>query len=123
MRRIVHALFAAAFLIPVSCLAQDALTSLHPEDAYPDDAPRMVSPGPWSDLTAKAQKKLRQLGFDAGPVNGDFGSKTQAALAQFQLSNMLPVNGALDRATLEALGLDANQDAKADSPENASTGG
>ncbi|HZQ73469.1 MAG TPA: peptidoglycan-binding domain-containing protein, partial [Burkholderiales bacterium] len=56
-------------------------------------------------LIQQVQQKLRALGFDAGPVNGDFGSKTQAALAQFQLARSLPVSGSLDAATLDALGL------------------
>ena len=40
---------------------------------------------------------------NSGPVNGDFGTKTQAALAQFQLANNIPVSGMLDSATLAAL--------------------
>lgn len=51
------------------------------------------------------QEKLRELGFDAGPVNGDFGSKTQAALAQFQLSRAIPASGQLDDQTLAELGV------------------
>lgn len=45
------------------------------------------------------------LGFDAGPVNGDFGHKTQAALAQLQLSRTLPASGPLDDETLAELGV------------------
>ena len=46
----------------------------------------MLSPGPYAEFNKRVQQKLQELGFDAGPVNGDFGSKTQAALAQFQLA-------------------------------------
>ena len=56
-------------------------------------------------MIEEVQQKLHVLGFDAGPVNGDFGPKTQAALAQFQLSASIPVSGALDRQTLDALGV------------------
>ncbi len=76
---------------------------IHPEGAYPNDLPRLAQPGEDSGLIQQVQQKLRALGFDAGPVNGDFGSKTQAALAQFQLARSLPVSGSLDAATLDAL--------------------
>jgi peptidoglycan hydrolase-like protein with peptidoglycan-binding domain len=95
----------AAALIPAGAQAADALTSLHPEAAYPDESPRMSSPGPYAALYEAVQWKLRDLGFDAGPLNGDFGSKTQAALAQFQLSQGLPVSGMLDERTLAELGI------------------
>lgn len=42
----------------------------------------------------------------AGPVNGDFDGKTQAALAQFQLSRDLPASGQLDDRTAAELGVD-----------------
>ena len=93
----------AALLMPLSALAARDITSLHPEEAYPDDAAPLSSPGPYTDFIKQVQTKLHEQGFDAGPVNGDFGAKTQAALAQFQLSQDLPVSGALDDGTLEAL--------------------
>jgi peptidoglycan hydrolase-like protein with peptidoglycan-binding domain len=55
------------------------------------------------------QQKLHEQGFDAGPVNGDFGAKTQAALTQFQLSRALPASGMLDEETLAALGLERDR--------------
>lgn len=94
---------AAAILVPLCAAAADDITSLHPEDAYPDNLPRLTAPGPFSGMIEDVQRKLHQNGFDAGPVNGDFGTKTQAALAQFQLANDLPVNGMLDARTLAAL--------------------
>ena len=51
------------------------------------------------------QEKLRALGFYAGPVNGDIGPNTQAALAQFQLSIPIPASGQLDEQTVAALGV------------------
>lgn len=91
----------AAASIPA--LAQEAVGDMHPEDAIPDNLPRMTAPGPYDDFIKEVQQKLNQLGFDAGPVNGDFGVKTQAALAQFQLANVLPASGSLDDQTLLAL--------------------
>jgi peptidoglycan hydrolase-like protein with peptidoglycan-binding domain len=99
---------SAALLIPLGASAADALTftSMHPEEALPDNAPLLASPGPYTEFTKRVQEKLREQGFDAGPVSGDFGSKTQAALAQFQLSRALPASGQLDERTLAELGVE-----------------
>jgi hypothetical protein len=96
---------AGAFLVAASipALAQKAVGDIHPEEAIPDNLPRMTAPGPFEDFIKQVQQKLNELGFDAGQVNGDFGLKTQAALAQFQLANVLPASGALDDQTLAAL--------------------
>jgi peptidoglycan hydrolase-like protein with peptidoglycan-binding domain len=82
--------------------AATAFTSNHPEEALPD-APPMVSPGPYSEFIMHVQQKLHQAGFNAGPVNGDLGPKTQAALAQYQISQNIPASGSLDDETLRAL--------------------
>ena len=74
--------------------------AMHPEENIPDNLPKLTSPGPYSDFYSQLQQKLNSLGFDAGPVNGDFGDKTQAALAQYQLAMMLPVSGMPDAPTL-----------------------
>jgi peptidoglycan hydrolase-like protein with peptidoglycan-binding domain len=95
---------AFALAVPLVATAQDALTSLHPEDQYPDP-PAEATLHPYSELVAQVQRALRGMGFDAGPPNGDFGTKTQAALAQFQLSQNIPASGSLDDHTLDALGV------------------
>ena len=95
---------AAILLLPLGALAAKDFTSLHPEEAHPDSREH-VSPDPYSDFIKRLQEKLHSQGFDAGPVNGDFGTKTQAALAQFQLSRAIPASGQLDDATLAELGL------------------
>ncbi len=85
--------------------AASAFTSNHPEAAYPNDAAPLVSAGPYTEFFSEVQRRLHQAGFDAGPVNGDFGPKTQAALTQYQISLNLPASGALDGLTLLALDL------------------
>jgi peptidoglycan hydrolase-like protein with peptidoglycan-binding domain len=57
-----------------------------------------------TDFIKRVQEKLNALGFNAGPVNGDFGPQMQAALARFQLSRTLPASGQLDAQTLLELG-------------------
>ena len=98
-------LYCAALLIPLSAMAVTPFTSNHPEEAYPDNAPLLASPGANAGLIKQVQQKLHERGFDAGPVNGDIGAKTQTALGQFQLANDLPVSGTLDRQTLDELGV------------------
>lgn len=56
-------------------------------------------------LVMSAQDRLNRLGYSAGPVDGVFGAQTRDALADFQNDNNLPVSGALDTATVRALGL------------------
>ena len=58
-----------------------------------------------TDFVRQAQERLKVLGYYDGPANGDFGPYTQAALAQFQLANVLPVSGSLDAETSFALGI------------------
>ena len=124
LRSLALAIFLAA---PLSAAAAGEFTAIHPEEAYPDPKGQ-PSQDPYSGFISKVQEKLREHGFDAGPVNGDFGPKTQAALAQFQLSWTIPASGQLDDATLAALGVqreksDARQNAdnKSDAEQNADT--
>jgi peptidoglycan hydrolase-like protein with peptidoglycan-binding domain len=112
---------AAALLAAAPALAGNAMSDTHPEEAYPNDARPVVSPGPYVDLVREVQEKLHALDFDPGPANGAISTKTQAALAQFQLSQLIPASGALDQRTLLALGLDPA--AILSAGEDASAGG
>ena len=102
LRNLACAILLAA--APLGAGAAGAFTALHPEEAYPDPA-QSGSPDPYTGFIRSVQEKLREFGFDAGPPNGDFGAKTQAALAQFQLSRDLAVSGQLDDQTLAELGV------------------
>lgn len=100
--------FIAGGLLCVAgpALAGTALSDNHPEEAWPNDATRVVAQDSYADLVRQVQEKLRAHDFDPGPVDGVASTKLQAALAQFQLSQLLPATGGLDQATLLALGLD-----------------
>ena len=104
--KLLATLVAIALSIPLSTLAGGGFTSLSPEKAYPNDAAPLTSGGEFEGLFKQVQEKLNAQGFDAGPVNGAFTSKTQAALVQFQLSRLLPASGALDDKTLSELGVE-----------------
>ena len=51
----------------------------------------------------EAQRALRDLGYDPGPINGMFGPQTRAALEKYQLAERLSVTGELDAPTMERL--------------------
>jgi peptidoglycan hydrolase-like protein with peptidoglycan-binding domain len=104
MKRLSIVVAAITVCLPAVTLAATPFTSNHPEEAYPDNAAPLTS-GVFEDLLKQVQEKLRANGFDAGTANGTFNSKTQAALAQFQLSRNLPASGALDDKTLDELGV------------------
>lgn len=53
--------------------------------------------------TPGIQQRLSNLSFDSGRVDGEFGSKTEAALRGFQEQYGLTANGKLDQATREKL--------------------
>jgi peptidoglycan hydrolase-like protein with peptidoglycan-binding domain len=101
MKRVLPVLL---LLLPLSAFASGPFTSLHPEEHEPD-AVQKGSPDPYNGLISEVQEQLIALGFDPGPVNGDWNTKTQAALAQFQLSRILPAGGQLDEQTLSELGV------------------
>jgi peptidoglycan hydrolase-like protein with peptidoglycan-binding domain len=52
-----------------------------------------------------AETRLRDFGFDPGPVDGIFTTQTQAAVQAFQARYGLPVSGLLDRPTRQELKL------------------
>jgi peptidoglycan hydrolase-like protein with peptidoglycan-binding domain len=91
-----------ALLVPCLALAQNGAEQANKQQAAPDQ----VASDPYSDLNKQVQEKLRAQGFYDGPVSGEFGFNTQAALAQFQLSVLLPASGMLDDQTLAALGVE-----------------
>ncbi len=49
------------------------------------------------------QKALARLGYDPGPLDGEFGTKTRLAIEQFENRNNLPVTGAATEILLEQL--------------------
>jgi hypothetical protein len=54
---------------------------------------------------SRAQTRLLELGYRIGKADGVLGPKTKGALQQYQRSKGLSETGALDHATLAALGL------------------
>ncbi len=58
-----------------------------------------------SDKVRNAQVALNTQGYNAGPVDGQFGPATQGAVRKFQGERGLTQSGTLDGSTLDALGV------------------
>ncbi|HUG77656.1 MAG TPA: peptidoglycan-binding domain-containing protein [Burkholderiales bacterium] len=59
------------------------------------------------ELIRKVQQELNAKGYDAGPVDGQWGPLTQRAVQNFQQSqDKLQASGQLDQQTLTALGVE-----------------
>lgn len=67
----------------------------------------------------RAQKALKEMGHDPGPVDGVMGAQTSAALKAYQKKHGLSVTGQLDTATAAKLGAPT----QAQSPSSSQTGG
>ena len=57
------------------------------------------------DTVRRAQEALNAAGYDVGTPDGAAGTRTVAAIRQFQTEKGIPVSGKLDEDTLTALGL------------------
>jgi hypothetical protein len=57
----------------------------------------------WSARVREAQRVLNVGGYHAGPVDGLFGPRTEAATRSFQLRHGLPVDGVIGGETARAL--------------------
>lgn len=64
-----------------------------------------LSTGATGAKVLELQRRLRAAGFDPGPLDGQFGPKTTAAVKAFQRRQGLPVTGVVNSATAMALGL------------------
>jgi len=56
-----------------------------------------------------AQEKLKDKGFDPGPVDGQWGPRTASAVGDFQRKENMTVTRRLDQATLAKLELTATR--------------
>ena len=57
------------------------------------------------EVIANVQTALQDAGYYYGEITGSLGVDTRAALANFQRDYGLPITGAIDEATVDALGL------------------
>ena len=65
-----------------------------------------VQPTAYDSSTIRAvQQALNSRGYNAGPVDGQWGAATQEAVRRFQQASNLPATGELTPSTLSALGV------------------
>ena len=67
--------------------------------AEDDQTPRNDSPA----MVARAQDRLNALGYDAGPVDGNFGRQTRRAILEFEFDHELEATGSVSHALLARL--------------------
>jgi len=60
---------------------------------------------PSRERMKQIQMALKERGYDPGPIDGMWGSKSSAALKRFEKDNKLPADGKLDSLALITLGL------------------
>jgi peptidoglycan hydrolase-like protein with peptidoglycan-binding domain len=74
---------------------------------------------PARDRYKQIQLALKRRGYDPGPIDGEWGSKTSAALKRFEKDHDLRADGKLDALTLITLGLGPQRQAAATSQQPA----
>ncbi len=58
----------------------------------------------WPHNTIRAvQRRLRELGFNSGSIDGIYGSKTKQAIVEFQQSKNLEIDGEISDNLIRAL--------------------
>lgn len=72
-------------------------------NAVSGDGNRFAQPPRRPPFVREAQRALRDLGYDPGPIDGTLSSQTRAALEKYQIAERLPVTGELDAPTMERL--------------------
>jgi len=117
-----HTAIAAACLV-VAPLAMATGTTGNAQRAQTGSTMHMSNGGMHGTHDAATvrhlQQQLAQRGYDPGPIDGQYGPRTRAAVEEFQRSQGISAQG-LDPATMTALGVDA---AAGSSPGNSSAPG
>jgi peptidoglycan hydrolase-like protein with peptidoglycan-binding domain len=92
-----------------------------PESAMSKSGGRQAQAQP-SEVVKQVQQELKQQGFDAGPVDGQWGPLTQQGVKKFQESKNIRASGQLDEQTLSALGIQEQSSATGSSKAGGATG-
>jgi hypothetical protein len=92
MGRFLVGMVAASIAVLLGASSSEGLARPVPEAAPP--APRFVR---------EAQRALRDLGYQPGPVDGVVGRRTKQALVKYQQAEQIQVTGRLDSETMVRL--------------------
>src|SRR5262249_55578531 len=66
---------------------------------------RLTEPRRRGGAIKPIQRALKERGFDPGPIDGEFGPLTHAAVVSFQAARRLVIDGEVGPATSRALGV------------------
>ena len=69
----------------------------------PTPTPKSMRLGFQGDAVRTVQKKLKELGYYTGSIDGDFGKETEKAVKAFQKANGLSADGKVGEQTLKKL--------------------
>jgi len=98
--------------IPAGEVTRETIVAmnLNADDFYPPRAFGEVQGGdPLSPQVVRSmQRRLREMGFYFGPIDGEWGPSTHTALKQYQRARGIEPTGDLTPATASAMGLDPN---------------
>lgn len=92
---------------PLSQMAgvRDSSATAQPAGEAPKRSEESESSSEKSEKVLRVQQALREKGYDPGEANGEWGSKTWAALRDYQKAQGLQATAKMDEATLGALGV------------------
>lgn len=76
-----------------------ALMNNIPMESTIGNVHRVLKKGATGEDVAELQKKLEALGYNTGPIDGSFGSITEAAVIQYQKDKQLVVDGVVGNQT------------------------
>lgn len=97
------ALLLASSLLILAIFALPVSAALDQED--PPAVAVISQPGSKGEEVRKIQTRLKAWGYFDGPVTGNYGELTTAAVKDFQKTHGLPQTGIADAKTLELIGL------------------
>ena len=74
-----------------------------PAPVTPTPTPKSMRLGFQGDAVRTVQRKLKELGYYTGSIDGDFGKETEKAVKAFQKANGLSADGKVGEQTLKKL--------------------
>jgi peptidoglycan hydrolase-like protein with peptidoglycan-binding domain len=101
MKRIVLISLALA-AVPLSACTRSAASPAYQPVAATPRYEQPTSTGAVYDV----QRRLSELGYYRGPIDGVWGGETRTAVERFQANRRLAVSGDLNEATVTAMGLE-----------------